>query len=338
MSTSKANPAVIGAFTLVGLLLATAAVILFGAGRLFKKTHGVMLYFDKSAYGLQVGSDVRFGGVRIGSVRSISVLIDSKNDRKIIPVVVELGQRELGQIGVEEEGGIDFSSIEGVRKAVEKGLRAGMKQQSLVTGQLYIEFDVDPQTSGFTYQPSVPPEYPVVPTIGTEMDELVAGIADGIRKFNALDIEGLLAELANLLANADRQITALNMEEINANVVDITRDIRNITSDERLPAAVESLNEALQRIDELAGKANEGLDPLLEDVRGTLVRAGEVLERMEATAGELAGVSNPRGPVLLRLNHVLQETERATRALKELSDDLKREPKAILSGRRQPAE
>ena len=105
MSTSKANPAVIGAFTLVGLLLATAAVILFGAGRLFKKTHDVMLYFDKSAYGLQVGSDVRFGGVRIGSVRSISVLIDSKNDRKIIPVVVELGQRELGQIGVEAEGG-----------------------------------------------------------------------------------------------------------------------------------------------------------------------------------------------------------------------------------------
>jgi paraquat-inducible protein B len=115
---------------------------------------------------------------------------------------------------------------------------------------------------------------------------------------------------------------------------------RNSThwTDERLPAAVESLNEALQRIDELAGKANEGLVPLLEDVRGTLARAGEVLERMEATAGELAAVSNPRGPVLLRLNHVLQETERATRALKELSDDLKREPKAILSGRRQPVE
>ena len=62
----KASPTVIGVFTLIGLILAVATMVLLGAGKLFKRTHSVLLYFDKSANGLQVGSDVRFGGVRIG--------------------------------------------------------------------------------------------------------------------------------------------------------------------------------------------------------------------------------------------------------------------------------
>src|SRR5690606_9807762 len=110
----------------------------------FETTYPVLLYFDKSANGLQVGSDVRFGGVRIGTVRSISVLMDPEGYRKIIPVVVELGEKDLRLISSSAGGGIDFSTHSGVEKAVSEGLRAGMKQQSLLTGQLYIEFDVVP--------------------------------------------------------------------------------------------------------------------------------------------------------------------------------------------------
>jgi paraquat-inducible protein B len=332
----KPNPTIIGAFTLIGLLLAGTAVVLFGAGRLFKKTHSVLLYFDKSVYGLQVGSDVRFGGVRIGSVRSISVLVDTANDRKIIPVVIELGERELGQIGVEKQGGIDFSTHEGVRKAVEKGLRAGMKQQSLVTGQLYIEFDIDPSTPGFVYHSRQTPDYPVVPTIGTEMDEMISGIADGIRKFNALDLESVINELNSLLANADRQVRALDTEEINANVIAITEDIRKLTADEKLPAAIASLNRTLAEIEQIAGKANQGIDPLLADLAAVIESTEAGLARIEQAAREISSLSNPRGPILLRMQNVLQETERASRALKELSNDLKRDPKAILTGKANP--
>ncbi len=335
MST-KANPTIIGAFTLVGLILAGAAIVLLGAGRLFKKSYSVLLYFDKSVYGLQVGSDVRFGGVRIGSVRSISVLVDPVNDRKIIPVIVQLGERELGQIGVEEEGGIDFSTREGVQKAVEKGLRAGMKQQSLVTGQLYIEFDVDPNTPGFVYQPRHQPEHPVVPTIGTEMDELISGISDGIRKFNALDLESIIIKLRDLLATTDRQVKALDMEALNDNAVNITENLRKITNDNKLPEAIANLNEALVQIEQLATKANQGMDPLMTDLNSVIKKTETSLVRIEEAAREISTLSNPRGPVLLRMQTVLQETERATRALEELSNDLKRNPKAIISGKANP--
>lgn len=335
MST-KANPTVIGVFTLLGLLLAAAAIVLLGAGKLFKKTHNIMLYFDKSAYGLQVGSDVRFGGVRIGSVRSISVVIDTENDRKVIPVVVELTASELGQIGVEDSGGFDFSTHEGVKKAVAKGLRAGMKQQSIVTGQLYVEFDINPEAEAFVYQPKHKPEYPVVPTIGTEMDELVSGIADGLRKFNALDLESVITELRGVLDKANKQIAALNMAQISDNLITITEDVRDITSDNQLPTALANLNEALIQIKEVSAKANEGIDPVLDDFKILLEQTQASLASLEKATQEISSISNPRGPVLLRMQNVLLETERASRSLKELTNDLKRNPKSILSGKAEP--
>ena len=53
--SKKANPTVIGVFTLIGLIIAAIAVILFGAGKYFERTHEILVYFQKSAYGLQEG-------------------------------------------------------------------------------------------------------------------------------------------------------------------------------------------------------------------------------------------------------------------------------------------
>ena len=313
--SKKASPTVIGIFTLLGIIIAGAAIVVFGAGKFFKSTHDIQLYFDKSANGLQVGSDVRFGGVRIGSVKSISVLVDRKENRKIIPVVVQLVEKDLRLISTEEGGGIDFSTFPGVAKAVSEGLRAGMKQQSLLTGQLYIEFDIAPDTPGFVYQSKGEQLYPVVPTVGTEMDELISGIGDGLKKFNALDLDGVMANLREVLVRSKDQIATLNLKEINDNIIDITKDIHKVTSNEKLTRAVENLDAALVQIDQLATKANKRFDPLLTDLNAVIAKTDAGLAKIDEAAKEISALSNPRSPVLLRLQNVLQETERASRAL-----------------------
>lgn len=341
--SKKASPTLIGIFTLIGLILAGAAAVLFGAGKYFEQSHPILLYFDKSANGLQVGSSVRFGGVRIGSVRSINVLVDPQENRKVIPVVVELREKDLRLIGTEAGGGIDLTTREGVESAVSNGLRAGMKQESLVTGQLYIEFDILPETESFVYETRNEPEYPVVPTVGTQIDELIAGIADGLAKFNALDLNGIMSELRDVLANSKDQIAALNMKEINDNIVTITEDVQRITGDEKLVSAVENLDLALGEIEELAAKANEGISPMLADLQSAIARSDESLARIEEAAssiqkaaGDVSNLSNPRAPVLMQMQNVLRETKRASQALEELSNDLKRNPGSLLRGTDNP--
>ena len=334
--SKKASPTVIGLFTLLGIIIAGGAAVFVGAGKYFQKTFPIMMYFDKSANGLEVGSDVRFGGVRIGSVDSISVLIDPVGNRKIIPVIVKLEQKDLSLISTAGEGRIDFSSRAGVDKAVSQGLRGGMKQQSLVTGQLYIEFDIVPDSEGFVYETPAKPPYPVIPTTGTQIDELIAGVADGLKKFNALDLDGVMTELRDVLTAAKDQIAELKVKEINDNLVAITEDVRVITADDKLVSAVKNLDAALIQIDQLSTKANASIGPLLEDIKGVIARTDAgLLKIQEATSG-LADLSSPRAPVMMRLQNVLSETERASRSLKELSVDLKRDPNTLLRGRPAP--
>ncbi|GAA5144559.1 MlaD family protein [Prosthecobacter algae] len=331
--SQKANPTLIGAFTLVGLILTGAAIVLFGAGKYFERSHKILLHFDKSAIGLMVGSDVRFGGVRIGRVSSINVMVDTEKNRKIIPVVVELGEKDLKAIGTTTGVAIDFSRREGVARAVERGLRAGMKQQSLLTGLLYIEFDIVPDTPGFLYNGPTIANYPTVPTIATEIDELIAGVADGLKKINALDLDGIVKDLRDVLKSADKQLADLNTKAISDSLLVITEDVKNFTGDKKLSLAVDNLNEALVQFRDLSAKVNQGVDPLLEDFSKVADKAAESLARIEEAGDEITKVTNPRGPVLMRLQAVLQETERAARAITELANDLKRNPNALLMGK-----
>lgn len=331
--SNKASSTMIGLFTLIGLVIAAAALVMLGAGKYFEQTHKVLLYFDKSVNGLQVGSDVRFGGVRIGSVSSINVIIDPAKNRKIIPVVVELTAKDLKSVAGSGEGMIDFSSEEGVSRAVREGLRAGMKQQSLVTGQLYIEFDIVPDVKGFTFNQAGKPEHPVVPTIPTEIDELISGITDGLKKINELDIAGLMTEMRDVLKGAKSQIEGLNIKEMNDNITIITRDLRALTSDGRIKTSLANLDEALKEIKDLSSKANENLDPLLADIREVAEKTKESLVKIETASEQISKVSDPRSPQLLEIQNLIHETENTSRALRELTNDLKRNPSSVLRGK-----
>lgn len=324
----------IGLFTLLGILLGAISVVLFGAGKYFEKTHKLQLYFERSVNGLEVGSDVRFGGVRIGSVSAISVIIDTKQNRKIIPVVVELSDKGLRSVAGSGEDSLDFSSHEGVRRAVGKGLRAGMKQQSLVTGKLYIEFDIKQDEEGFVYNERVKSKFPIVPTIPTEMDELISGITDGLKKITDLDIAGLMKEVRDVIKSADDQIAGLNLKEINDNLTAITEDVRGLTSDGRLKTSLANLDDALKEIRELSTKANENIDPLLADIRDVAEKTRASLVRIEESAEGLSKVTDPRSPMLLEFQDLLHETENASRALRELTGDLKRNPGTLLRNRK----
>lgn len=331
----KASPTVIGVFTLLALLFAAGAIMLLGAGKFMQRTHRILMHFEKSAMGLLVGSDVRFGGVRIGRVADISVLVDHKNNRKVIPVIVELEEKDLKSIRTASGDALDFTTPAGVVKAVKDGLRAGMVQQSLLTGMLYIEFDIRPDLPGFLYEDEKGHELPTVPSIPTEIDQLVAGVADGLKMINALDIDGLIKDLQKLIRDADEQFVALNMKEISDNFVAISQDVRTFTSNAKVSSAFDKLDAALAELRELSAKLNQGVEPVLADVSKVLEKAQASMDSLGKAAADISQASNPRGPVLMRLQSVLDETERASRAIKELANDLKRNPNAILVGKEQ---
>src|SRR5512139_828839 len=86
----KANPAMIGGFVLGALVLAVAALVLLGGGRLFQHRQFWEAYFDESIKGLAIGAPVTFRGVKVGSVTDIKVVVDRGAKAVRIPVIFQL--------------------------------------------------------------------------------------------------------------------------------------------------------------------------------------------------------------------------------------------------------
>ena len=75
----QASKMLIGSFVVGAVVLAVAGVLMFGGGRFMKKTQTLVLFFQGSVKGLNEGASVLFRGVKIGSVKSISLEADTKD-------------------------------------------------------------------------------------------------------------------------------------------------------------------------------------------------------------------------------------------------------------------
>ena len=86
----QANKTLIGIFVVIAVLLAVAAVAIFGSGQFFQRTDRYVLFFPGSVKGLRVGAPVVFRGVQIGQVYDIKVRFDPEELSFEIPVIIDL--------------------------------------------------------------------------------------------------------------------------------------------------------------------------------------------------------------------------------------------------------
>src|SRR5512142_1155487 len=145
-----ANPAVVGAFVIGAIALAVAAIAILGSGGLFRQTHEFVCFVDGNVNRLQVGSAVKFKGVEIGEVRQILLSLNvqgpptlASSSKIRIPVIIELDERRILKGGASY---VNIGNPAGMRLAISRGLRAQLATESLLTGLLYIDLDMHPDT------------------------------------------------------------------------------------------------------------------------------------------------------------------------------------------------
>ena len=167
--SSKANPSAIGAFVIGGLALAIGAVLVLGGGRFFEDSSTYVMYFDGSVSGLRIGAPVEFRGVQVGEVRDIIGTVNEELEIQI-PVFVRFGGDRLRSTS---EGARIADTEQAIPILIQRGMRAQLELQSLVTGQFYIELDFHPESPARFLGDGVHRE---IPTIPSRMSELASRI------------------------------------------------------------------------------------------------------------------------------------------------------------------
>ena len=190
----KASPKLIGVFVLGAVVLLLAGILTFGSGDYFAPKGRAVLFFEGSLAGLDVGSPVTFRGVRVGSVTNIVIQYNVIEQKLFIPVFIEINPAQFEIVR-------GARSAHDIRDLVQRGLRAQLQVQSLVTGQTSVDFDFYPDSPVHLVEADL--GVPELPTIPSSIDLLKANVTSLLAKINKLPLEQLSDQLVKVADNAN---------------------------------------------------------------------------------------------------------------------------------------
>jgi len=344
----RIDPRVIGSFVVGAVILTVAGLMFFGPGGFLTETRSYVINFDSSVKGLNVGSPVRFRGVKIGQIKEINVRVSPRDFNFYIPVVIEIEPSRFKAEGT-DQGILETikTSVKGddpMISLVEKGLRAQMQLDSLVTGQLYVNLDMLPDTplilKGYEH------EYPELPSITSSLEELTKTFediplkeladklirsAEGFEKLiNSPSLHGALAkfddttaQLNQLLKNLNEQLLPI-ADMLNETLLQSQVAINNV--DSKLEQTLHSAQTTITHI-------NSKVDPLAEQFSQAVQAVNDASVKTEDAMQQIKGLSANDSQIMEQLSLTLQEIDRTARTVRYLTSELERDPQMLLRGR-----
>ncbi|HJV36424.1 intermembrane transport protein PqiB, partial [Geomonas sp.] len=255
------------------------------------------LIFHESVRGLSVGAPVDLRGVTVGEVTKIDIALDPKRSNFAIPVEIELYPDRLHAMHHHRPGTTqDFRPL--LDELVAHGLRADIRNGSLLTGQLYIGLDFVPKAKKAQIDWNHnPPKFPTVPG---SMQELQRKLMDIVDKIDQMPLKELTTDARKTVQSLDQTVKSADklLKNVDASLV---------------PEARSVLNEARQSMAELK----------------------KTLGEAQKTIGGANGVLSPDAPLQVDLRDTLREVSRAAQSLRVLGDYLEQHPESLIRGKKE---
>ena len=311
--SKKANPTVIGAFVLGAIAIITILILLLSGNLLFKKEAKVIMYFDGSVTGLNIGAPVKFRGVKIGTVTDIKLILDKQSNTTEVPVIAVI-DRNSYLVKLKDKTVKASEIFLDTSEFVENGLRAQLKLSSILTGQLFIELESDP---GSSYTLRGDGKIKEIPTTSTAIQEIT-------KTLEKYPIHQVLNNIASTMASMDKILSdPVIIETINT-INQTSKDYSLLA--QKLITETDTISAELDTTLNNTNKTLESADASFRSVDKTLAAA----EQMLTTS---SGISREDSQLMFSLVDALNELANAARSVRNLADTLEQQPEALLRGK-----
>ena len=362
--SKKASTTAIGIFVIGAVLLAIAGIVIFGSGQLFSKKYSYVSYFTGSVKGLNVGAPVLFRGVKVGEVKQISMEFDAKDMAFYIAVIMQLADQATHVVNEEYAAGLeDVSQDEFILDLINRGLRAQLAPQSMITGLLYVKLEFFPDKEGVFLETEAfgnDIEFTEIPSVSSDMEELA-------RTFENLPLKQIAENVADMTASIDRLVSSPQLPAILNSVEDaaVNFDETMINLNTQLAILAADLKTVINSTNRLVNNLNQQVDPMakgfidttdaatnaLNQARDTLslekgpgadlvasihqavASATSALEQADTTLQTIDTLAAKDSEVIYSLNTALEEIAMAARSIRTLAEYLERHPESLLKGK-----
>ena len=268
-----------------------------------------VMFFEDSVRGLTVGAPVEFKGIKVGSVIGVRLEYEERTGAFRIPVVVELEPERILDRGER----MKKAPRDAFQSLVKRGLRARLQTGSLLTGQLFIDLDMQPKApirlvgAGRTE--------PELPTVMGNLEQMTTQMKSIVDKLDKVDIVAIGSELQSTLKGTAAFANSPNLDKTIAD----------------LAASLSSLRGILRKVDDRA-------EPITANLEQALAAARDALEKSKATMVAVEGVLSPESPMHDNAARLAQELSSTAKSLRSLVEMLERSPQSLLFGRKPTGE
>jgi paraquat-inducible protein B len=356
----RANPKLIGAFVVGAVALVVIGVLLLGGAKLLTEKRTFVAYFEGSVKGLNIGAPVEFQGVKIGSVTDIQLQFLTENLELRIPVFFEFEPSKVTHVGAHADAKRQL-----LKPLVERGLRAQLEMQSLVTGQLIVQLGFYPDTPVRLVGDGKIPEIPTVPTTMQEMAQNVTHALTELRQLPIPQLVGQLVETAqglNTLVHSPEvkdlvrsmsgtaQVAERSLQSVHAQADAVAT--RLDTTLDAATALMRDGQQLLRRVDAQVTPMADGIQKSLDALRVTLKDSQQLLRHVDTRVTPMADnlmetstrlratiariqqvVEGDVVKVLQDTNRTLQDVSGTARSVRLLADYLERNPNSLVYGK-----
>lgn len=324
----RARAAVVGAFVVGAIGVALAAVIILGGGKFLHRRHTFVVYFRSTVHGLDKGAPVKFKGVEIGSVSDIRINLSKMPTRPEdvrIPVLIALDANKLSAGGAI----VDLEDPDILKTYIEQGLRAQLASISFITGLRYVALDVVPGSKiDMVNDPTV--EYEEIPSLPGELEGAQKELIEVLGKLSELDFGKIYRSVDKAVGSAQRLLESIDqlvgdVDEL-ARMPDFREAARNLRS---ITANLDSAVTEFRQIEKQL--SSEG--PFAKNLEQASANAVKALDRATVAANLIAGAFHPESRLFVQAEQTLGDLSEAARSLRRLTDQLDRDPGALLRGK-----
>ena len=321
--SKKANPTIIGLFFAVGLVLALGGLLIFSSRSLFHPQFKTILYFNASLKGLNPGAPVKFRDVNVGSVVDVLIRHNQATNDFSMPVVIAI-DKKLAQVKFDKQ--LRIGEKDHLNQIIGQGMRARLDSESLVTGVLYVALDIIPDAPPPIFH-QLNPEYQEIPTVSSDLQQLMASVAH-------LNLQSLSEKLGGILTRVDLILGQLDMPAINAGVTNLLGSANHVVTTPDLTNSLTSLRKTLDQAEQLVRHVDGRVDPLIDSATNTLSDVRKTLADLRVSLQNVSDLLRPDSAVRPGLARALEELGNASRSVADLADLLKRDPNALLVGKK----
>lgn len=323
MTSPRKNALLTGLFVLGALALIVAGILTLGRNDIFDRQLRAVVYFQGSVRGLYVGAPVTFRGVKVGEVDGIDIDVDPNTLATRIPVSLSIAADAI------RLGGERGRPITNLPDLVERGLRARLVLQSFVTGQTSIDLDFRPN-SPLRLSGGGRSKWPEIPGASDRLDALV-------EQLSSLPLSEVVKQLRQTIASLDLTIRT-SQKAIEDTSSQLNKTAKQAEDTLRIGA------EALQSVQKQSGSALASIERLSDTSRDMLLKTQpelvrtlqgtrEAAQSAQEAMHNLSELTAPGAPVRSDVESAVRELSQAARSLRDFSDQLERQPNAIIFGK-----